>query len=109
MSNTFLHKVQAERRVLAVVNRYTQRGSQLAGLSSSAIEDWQRRQGAVDTCEIVNRLRRLAAACQALSDRSHETFKSEERLAASDIELKCAELDEAMSKTFGSVSDRHWN
>jgi hypothetical protein len=99
-NNTFLNKVQAERRVLGVVNAHTRHALQLAGLSAAAIDDWQRRQGMVDMTAVVTTLRELAAACQALSDRSHETFHPLERVASEQVEVKCEELELALRATF---------
>lgn len=104
MTNTFLNKVQAERRVLNLVNPHTPRERQLAGLSESAINDWQRRQGLVDTAAVVTVLRELAIACQSLSDRSHETFRPIERSASELIGSLCEKLQLTLRSTFrGSV------
>lgn len=76
MTNTFVRKISAERKVLSVINALTPGGGQLAGLSSAAIEVWRRR-GVMPNAELVShRLVRIAALCQLLSDRSHETFDS---------------------------------
>lgn len=103
MTNTFLNKVQAERRVLAMVNKYTRNVRQLTGLSAAAIDDWQRRQGVNGIGVIVAQLRELAVACQALSDRSHETFGAVDSAAASAIETKCAELGSILERSMGEA------
>ena len=75
MKNTFINKVDAERRILSVVNRHTTGASQLAGLSIIAIDDWQRRTHERRIEDVVELLRALSDLCQRLSDRSHETFQ----------------------------------
>lgn len=102
MTNTFLNKVQAERRVLSIVNRRWGVDRQLAGLSSGAIDDWQRRVTMSHVADIVATLRSLGEACQALSDRSHETFKSTEWTASRSIEVACELLDRQLSAAFAS-------
>jgi hypothetical protein len=101
MTNTFINKVQAERRVLDLVNRYTSRERQLAGLSRSAISDWQRRQGVAEAAAVVTELHTLAIACQSLSDRSQETFRNLERGAADQIDLMCKRLELTLRSAFG--------
>lgn len=74
MPNSFLNKVSAERRVLSVINTHFRGKEQLAGLSKSAINLWQRRVGASATHEVIEALTVLADVCQSLSDRSNESF-----------------------------------
>ena len=76
MSNTFIRKVSAERKVLGVVNAVTPGSRQLAGLSAPAIEAWRRGADVPGADEISRRLLEIAALCQLLSDRSHESFHS---------------------------------
>lgn len=95
MANSFLNKVSAERRVLSVVNARFQGSEQLAGLSRSAIDLWQRTVGTRASDDVVAKLMVLAELCQSLSDRSHESFKPlnravEERLEAELLALKTA-------------------
>jgi hypothetical protein len=75
MANSFMSKVAAERRVLSIVNARFRGAEQLAGLSKSAIELWQRTVGDQAIEEVVATLIVLAELCQSLSDRSHESFK----------------------------------
>lgn len=94
MANSFLSKVSFERRVLTVVNAQFRGTQQLAGLSRSSIELWQRTVSARVSKDIVANLLVLAELCQSLSDRSHESFKSlnpavEERLGE---ELRALEM-----------------
>ncbi len=95
MANSFMSKVAAERRVLAIVNARFRGTEQLAGLSRSAIDQWQRTVDDLATEQIVEMLIVLAELCQSLSDRSHESFKSldpavEEALDAALIALNAA-------------------
>jgi hypothetical protein len=97
MPNSFLNKVSAERRVLTVINAHFRGNKQLAGLSKSAIDLWQRKVGAQATDEIIEILVVLAGLCQSLSDRSHESFKPlnqelEEQLEAALITLNTVVL-----------------
>lgn len=75
MTNSFLNKISAERRVLSVVNARTPGRRQLTGLSSAAIELWRRKVGSEITADVATPLIALADLCQLLSDRSHETFQ----------------------------------
>lgn len=102
MTNTFLNKVQAERRVLSMVNRRCGVDRQLAGLSGGAIDDWQRRSAMSNVADIAATLRSLGKSCQALSDRSHETFKSTEWTASRSIEAACELLDRQLCAAFAS-------
>lgn len=72
--NSFVNKVTAERAILKVVNSYTNKNSQLTGLSWIAIEDWQRCNAVPPNSSIVIGLKELSDLCQVLSDRSQETF-----------------------------------
>lgn len=75
MTNSFLSKVSAERRVLSVVNARTPGSRQLTGLSSAAVDLWRRKVGSEIAADVVTPLIALADLCQLLSDRSHETFQ----------------------------------
>ena len=75
MANSFMSKVAAERRALSIVNARFRGAEQLAGLSKSAIELWQRTVGGQAVEQVVATLIVLAELCQSLSDRSHESFK----------------------------------
>ena len=75
MTNSFLNKVSAERRVLTIVNTKTPERRQLTGLSSAAIDLWRRKVGSEITADVTVPLIALADLCQLLSDRSHETFQ----------------------------------
>lgn len=95
MPNSFLNKVSAERRVLSVINARFRGDKQLAGLSKSAIDLWQRKVGAQATDEVIETLIALADVCQSLSDRNHESFRPlnpevEERLETALIALNTA-------------------
>ena len=95
MANSFLNKVSVERRILSVVNGRFRGAQQLAGLSRSAIELWQRTAGAQRSEDVVAHLMVLAELCQSLSDRSHESFNPlnsavEERLDAELLSLETA-------------------
>jgi len=74
MTNSFLNKVSAERRVLSVVNTRTPGRLQLTGLSTAAIDLWCRKVGSEATVDVLTPLFALSELCQLLSDRSHETF-----------------------------------
>ena len=98
MKNTFLNRVDAERKVLSIVNRYSSSDEQLAGLSSAAIADWQLRFSSTNRNDAATALRSLADACQVLSDRSHETFAIVEALAAEKFLDSCAGLEALLKK-----------
>lgn len=101
MSNTFLNKVQAERRVLLSVNKYTIGAGQLTGLSSAAIEDWARRHRlVVMQFEVCTRLQELSAICQTLSDRSHETFAEVGKDSFESFDAKLHALQEQLNLAF---------
>lgn len=74
MRNTFFNKVAAERAVLRIVNAHTSGSRQLSGLSSGAIDNWQRSSNITYNQVIVDELKNISDLCQRLSDRSHETF-----------------------------------
>lgn len=76
MTNTFLSKVRAERKVLSVVNKLTPGVRQLTGLSSNAIQVWRQSAGIEAVERIALRLNKIAVLCQSLSDRSNESFWS---------------------------------
>lgn len=101
MNNTFINKVQAERRVLLSVNKYTTGVGQLTGLSSSAIEDWVGRHALVVAhSEVAIQLKGLAAVCQTLSDRSHETFSLVANDSFTSFEAKLLSLQEGLNDAF---------
>jgi hypothetical protein len=98
MTNSFLNKVSAERRVLSIVNAKTPGKFQLTGLSSAAIELWRRKVGAEKTSDVVAPLRGLAELCQLLSDRSHETFKPIDTSLRERIEAHMSALQTAVAR-----------
>ncbi|WP_152615349.1 hypothetical protein [Janthinobacterium lividum] len=100
--NSFVNKVTAERAILKVVNSYTRRGKQLTGLSSIAIEAWQRFNFVPADSPIVVGLKELSDLCQCLSDRSHETFNPMDESA---VKLVSARLDELSQKFAHSFQD----
>ena len=69
--NTFVRKVKAERRVLAVINSVTSGSRQLTGLSSAAIESWRRKAGIDGVDRVADSLLEIGVLCQCLSDRSN--------------------------------------
>ena len=98
MTNSFLNKVTAERRVLSVVNAKTSGNKQLTGLSSAAIEMWRVKVGTEATKDIVEPLVTLADLCQLLSDRSHETFQPLDPSFAAEIESNLCILRAAIAQ-----------
>lgn len=98
MSNSFLNKVSAERRVLSVVNTKTPGKHQLTGLSSAAIALWRRKVGTSQTEDVVAPLIALADLCQLLSDRSHEIFEPIDSSLLGEIESHMSVLREAVAK-----------
>jgi hypothetical protein len=98
MINSFLNKVSAERRVLAVVNAKTSGGHQLAGLSSAAIDLWRRKVGSEITADVAIPLIALADLCQLLSDRSHETFQTIDISLSERIESYMSILRDAIAR-----------
>ena len=98
MTNTFLNRVSAERRVLSVVNECFSPEQELAGLSQAAISRWQTTVGFDRTSSILPLLISLAEQCQRLSDRSNETFIPIERIQAERIEEQLVVLQFEMQK-----------
>lgn len=98
MTNTFLNRVSAERRVLSVVNRKLSRANQLTGLSKAAISRWCTKVGLERTASINPILLSLAEMCQRLSDRSNETFLQIEQHEAASIEWQLVELEKELEK-----------
>ena len=95
MTNTFVSKVRAERKVLAVVNSLTPGVRQLTGLSAGAIEAWRRAAGVPGADRIAERLVTIAVLCHSLSDRSHESFWSLDPGLAARIDQELRDLAEA--------------
>lgn len=93
MTNTFLNRVSAERRVLSVVNGRFSRADQLTGLSRAAIARWCANVGLERTVSIKPLLLSLSEKCQRLSDRSNETFLQIEQHAGASIERQLVELE----------------
>lgn len=94
MRNTFINKVAVEREILRSVNMYTRGPQQLAGLSWSAIEKWQRSASMPKIELVVSQLKDLSDLCQRLSDRSHETFGPLDPDLYEVIKLRIAQLTE---------------
>lgn len=92
MTNTFLNRVSAERRVLSVVNGRLSRTDQLTGLSRAAIARWCASIGLERTISIKPILLSLAEKCQRLSDRSNETFLQIDQHDSASIEWQLVEL-----------------
>lgn len=98
MTNTFLNKVAAERRVLSAVNARTPGSHQLTGLSSAAIDLWRRKVGSEITADVATPLMVLADLCQLLSDRSHETFQPINITLSERIESHMSILRDAVAR-----------
>jgi hypothetical protein len=94
MINTFIRKITAERKVLSVINAVTPGTQQLTGLSSAAIESWRKRAVIYEADQVSRRLIRIAALCQLLSDRSHESFQSLDPALMEKIDAELEELKE---------------
>lgn len=92
MKNTFLNRVSAERRVLALVNAKLSSKEQLAGLSQAAIHQWRVLAGLNNESPIISILTTLAKNCQRLSDRSNETFLPLDKTASEKIEKQLSVL-----------------
>lgn len=87
--NTFIRKVDAERKVLSIINIYTKGKGQLTGLSSAAINNWSLFHKVSGESSIFLSINLLADLCNSLSDRSNENFVKipTERLIKIDMEL----------------------
>jgi hypothetical protein len=92
MTNTFLNRVSAERRVLSVVNKRLSRVNQLTGLSRASISLWRANVGRDRTASINPILISVAEQCQRLSDRSNETFLPMDQIETDKIEAQLIEL-----------------
>ena len=98
MTNTFLNRVAAERRVLAVVNSQLPSNYQLTGLSSAAITHWRTIVGLEKTSAVYSILVDLAEQCQRLSDRSNETFMPIEKENSVKIESQLVILKQELDR-----------
>lgn len=98
MTNTFLNKVSAERRVLTTVNRRFSDVEELTGLSRAAILRWQAAVDSQSVSQIVPLLFDLAEQCQSLSDRSNETFMPLEQAQAVKIDNQIGGLKRELQK-----------
>ena len=98
MTNTFLNRVSAERRVLSVVNERMSRAYQLTGLSRAAISRWRASVGLDRTASIYPILLSVAEQCQRLSDRSNETFLPIEQLEADSIDRNLVGLKKEVER-----------
>jgi hypothetical protein len=92
MKNPFIDKVAVQRRALSIINSVGPESSQLAGLSSAAIDCWCRMTGVHPTDDSAKALHRIAMLCQCLSDRSHESFKTLDVQLNDEIESELADL-----------------
>lgn len=98
MTNTFLNRVSAERRVLTTVNRCFSGVEELTGLSRAAILRWQTAVGFHAESQVVPLLFDLAEQCQRLSDRSNETFLPLEGAQAKKTEEQLGELKQELQR-----------
>ena len=98
MTNTFLNRVTAERRVLTVVNTQLSSDYQLTGLSSAAITRWRTIIGLEKTRTVYSILVNLAEHCQRLSDRSNETFMPIESENSAKIESQLIMLKQELGR-----------
>ncbi len=98
MTNTFLNRVTAERRVLSVVNAQLPSNYQLTGLSSAAIVRWRTIIGLEKTSTVYSILLDLAEHCQRLSDRSNETFMPIEKENSAKIESQLVILKQELDR-----------
>ena len=98
MTNSFLNKVSVERTVLSIVNVRTSGRLQLTGLSSAAIDSWRRKVGDETTRDVAGTLTELAALCQCLSDRSHETFQLIDTSLSAKIESRLCTLRDSVAR-----------
>ncbi|QGP52292.1 hypothetical protein PsalN5692_04117 (plasmid) [Piscirickettsia salmonis] len=74
MSNDFINKVQAERRVLSAINKKYSKHNQLSGLSYSTIQLWCQKRKIPPNSNVSASIIKLADLCNSLSGRSHENF-----------------------------------
>lgn len=99
MSQKFINKVNAERRILLVVNEFTQGSRQLAGLTRYAIKSWTIENGLNEKSEVTSILYSLGDLCHRLSDRSHESFESIDDSVSAEIDGILVTLHSAISKS----------
>lgn len=98
LTNSFLNKVTAERRVLAIVNARYAGVRQLAGLSGAAIARWRVAVSNSGTDRLAEILTRLGVICQSLSNRSNESFDVLSSNVQGVIEAALNELRVAISE-----------
>jgi hypothetical protein len=106
MTNTFIRKVTAERKVLGIVNAITPGSQQLAGLSAAAIDVWRRQALTPGVDYIAQRLLKISSLCQLLSDRSHESLQSLDPILIGKIDAELVELKGAMLQEGIVASDQ---
>lgn len=89
---SFFSRVQTERNVLAIVNDRFSSVAELHGLTTEAIQQWQKRCAAVERPEdkldaICFLLHRVSARCKSEADQSRIVFDDEaqHRLPISDL------------------------
>lgn len=92
MTNTFISKVLAERKVLEIVNSCYSGELQLPGLSSSAIESWRCKVALPANHPLIESLVTLGSLTQTLSNRSNESFAPLDPSTEPEIRRKIAEL-----------------
>lgn len=97
MTNTFISKVQAEREILAVVNRAYAGELQLSGLSSCAIEYWRAQVSLPANHPLIESLVALAAMTQTLSNRSNQSFVPLDPSVLPEIRRRTLELQYAVT------------
>lgn len=98
MTNTFLNRVSAERRVLSVVNAQLPSNQQLTGLSLAAISRWRAIIGLEKSSPLNPILVSLAEQCQRLSDRSNETFMPIEKEDSEKFDNQLALLKQELGR-----------
>lgn len=109
MNNSFINRVSAERRALAVINEKMPYSKQLTGLSRPAIHEWRTRVGFEHTKDISLKIIKVAELCQSLSDRSHETFFPVDASIAIEIgvHIENLRLSMAIISNFKNIDEPH--
>ncbi|MFZ6675022.1 hypothetical protein [Undibacterium sp. Xuan67W] len=92
MTNTFINKVSAERKILTIVNTKISDGTELTGLTKYAIDAWTKKMNFPAESNIALTLNTLGMLCQRLSDRSQESFHSLDPLTMKKIDEELCKL-----------------
>ncbi|MDA8448615.1 hypothetical protein M5C97_05200 [Acidovorax sp. NCPPB 3859] len=88
----FNNRIDAQRRILRLVNGYLNVKEELFGLSSAALERWERINGFSEHEPLLDLLKQAAGKLFFLSNKSQEQITEEYRNLSADVELLIEEI-----------------